>query len=67
MYALLSQSKVIQKVGLVDHPQCELPAMLFYIYIESTALTAPNEIELPYCTSTLEIGATFVRLFLKTS
>ncbi len=47
MYALLGQSQVIQKVGLISQPQWELDIMLF-LNLESRALTDPTEIDLPY-------------------
>jgi hypothetical protein len=46
IYALLGQSQVIQKVGLIGQPQWELDSVLF-LYLESRALTDPTEIELP--------------------
>ncbi len=46
MYALLGQSQVIQKVGLIGQPKWELDSVLF-LYLESRALIDPTEIELP--------------------
>ncbi len=67
--ALFGPSQVIQKLGLTG--QSPVRAWEFVFYLESRALTAPPDIDLPYMhlsrrggsVQSPEIGATFVQLF----